>query len=63
MSMIFTNYDRTANCDHAGCLGPMLEDKSRICMRCGRTVREGEKFTKPAASQGGRPRRSSPLGS
>lgn len=64
MSMIFSNYDRTQNCDHAGCLGPKLEDASRICIRCGRTVHdtEDEKFTKPAASKGGR-RNLSRLGS
>lgn len=51
MSLIFTNYDRTQMCNHAGMLGRKLPDGSRMCARCGSTVQPESKakpFTRPA---------------
>jgi hypothetical protein len=47
MSMIFAHYDRTQNCDHVGCLGPLQKDNTQSCLRCGRSVLH-EETKKPA---------------
>ena len=53
MSLIFTNYDRTQMCNHDGMLGRTLDDGSRMCVRCGKTVGrphavpKAETFTRP----------------
>jgi hypothetical protein len=49
MSLIFTHYDRTHACNHTGMLGRPASDGSRMCVRCGKTVRpeKAETFTRP----------------
>jgi len=60
MSLIFTHYDRTQLCTHEGMLGKAAKDGSRICIRCGRTVRD-ESFTEPAGQKSGRQTESTTL--
>jgi hypothetical protein len=62
MSLIFTHYDRTHACNHTGMLGRTAEDGSRVCVRCGKTIRPENKplraqtFTKPAGRETSRQR-------
>lgn len=50
MSLVFTHNDRARACDHEGTLGRAASDGSRLCVRCGITIkpRARETFTQPA---------------
>lgn len=59
MSLIFTHYDRTHACNHAGMLGRRAPDGSRMCVRCGKVVEakakaKAETFTRPAGREASR---------
>jgi hypothetical protein len=56
MSLIFTHHDnRTDSCDHDGMLGRAAADGTRMCVRCGETVKpERDSFTEPARRERGR---------
>ena|GEM_PF-3517877 len=43
------HHDRAHLCSHTGVMGPMREDGSRRCIRCGTTV---EQFTEPTRTAG-----------
>lgn len=56
MSLIFTHYDRTHSCNHAGMLGRKALDGSRMCVRCGKIVEaKTETFTRPGGREADRP--------